>query len=146
MHDVTVIQPALYQKVIAVTEGLHQFRKASHSRDRHLPGPVINIPAYRSLAEGYRFSDCSHEHEPGCAVREAVANNTLSEERLGNYLQLSREFAFEREKAAIGLVRIERKRWKPQRVRQTCPGPAEPERAVMAGGRSGLSEGSCRPQ
>lgn len=70
------------------------------------------FPDIVTLAEGCRFSDCSHEHEPGCAVREAVANGTLSEERVGNYLQLSRELAFEQEKAAVGLVQIERKRWK----------------------------------
>ena len=70
------------------------------------------FPDIVTLAEGCRFSNCSHEQEPGCAVRDAVANGTLSEERLGNYLRLSRELAFEQEKAAIGLVQTERKRWK----------------------------------
>jgi ribosome biogenesis GTPase len=29
------------------------------------------FPEFRELARGCRFSDCSHTHEPGCAVREA---------------------------------------------------------------------------
>lgn len=43
------------------------------------------------LAKGCRFSDCTHQHEPGCAVRQAVADGELSEERLASYLQLQAE-------------------------------------------------------
>ena len=64
------------------------------------------------LAEGCRFSDCRHEREPGCAVQEAVNKGILSASRLENYHRLMRELAFEQEKSEIGLVRIERKRWK----------------------------------
>jgi ribosome biogenesis GTPase len=38
-----------------------------------------------------RFSDCSHEREPGCAVREALENGTITERRLANYLKLKEE-------------------------------------------------------
>lgn len=75
-------------------------------------GLAETFPDIVALAEGCRFSNCSHEHEPGCGVRMAVQNGKISEERLKNYLQLSRECAFEHEKADIGLVRFERKRWK----------------------------------
>jgi ribosome biogenesis GTPase / thiamine phosphate phosphatase len=64
------------------------------------------------LADGCRFSDCRHDQEPGCAVREAVSRGMLPQERLDNYLRLTKELAFEQEKSAIGLVRFERKRWK----------------------------------
>ncbi|WP_440949757.1 ribosome small subunit-dependent GTPase A [Methanosphaerula subterraneus] len=64
------------------------------------------------LAEGCRFSDCRHEQEPGCAVREAVMQGDLTQERLDNYLRLTKEQTFEVEKTEIGLVRYERKRWK----------------------------------
>ncbi|HJX55472.1 MAG TPA: ribosome small subunit-dependent GTPase A [Methanoregula sp.] len=70
------------------------------------------FPDIVELAGGCRFSDCRHEQEPGCAVREAVSDGILSPSRLDNYLRLMRELAFEQEKSAIGLVRIERKRWK----------------------------------
>jgi ribosome biogenesis GTPase len=75
-------------------------------------GLADTFPDICKLAEGCRFSDCTHQHEPGCAVKEAVEGGTLSAERLDSYIRLSREFAFEQEKAEIGLVRLKRKRWK----------------------------------
>jgi ribosome biogenesis GTPase len=70
------------------------------------------FPDILEFADGCRFSDCRHEREPGCAVREAVSDGILSQSRLDNYLRLMRELAFEQEKSAMGLVRFERKRWK----------------------------------
>ena len=46
------------------------------------------------LAQHCRFSDCTHSSEPGCAVREAIEQGTLGEERLQNYLKLRKESAF----------------------------------------------------
>lgn len=43
------------------------------------------------LAVGCRFNDCSHEHEPDCAVRTALADGTLPHERLASYRKLQRE-------------------------------------------------------
>ena len=43
------------------------------------------------LAAGCRFADCSHEHEPGCEVRRALGDGTLSEERFMSYRKLQRE-------------------------------------------------------
>jgi ribosome biogenesis GTPase / thiamine phosphate phosphatase len=64
------------------------------------------------LAACCKFPDCRHDREPGCAVREAVTRGTLPASRLESYRRLVRELSFEREKAEIGLVRFERKRWK----------------------------------
>lgn len=35
-----------------------------------------------------RFNTCTHEHEPGCAVREAVVSGLISRERYQSYLNL----------------------------------------------------------
>lgn len=43
------------------------------------------------LAAGCRFGDCTHEHEPGCAVLEAEADGDLAPERLESYHKLQRE-------------------------------------------------------
>lgn len=43
------------------------------------------------LAAHCRFSDCSHEEEPGCAVREALEDGTLSAERWDSYRTLRAE-------------------------------------------------------
>ena len=44
-----------------------------------------------SLFERCRFNDCSHEREPGCAVRAALADGTLSRERYDSWRKLQRE-------------------------------------------------------
>ncbi|MFC9284390.1 ribosome small subunit-dependent GTPase A [Streptomyces collinus] len=43
------------------------------------------------LAERCRFHDCSHESEPGCAVRTAVEDGELPVRRLESYRKLMRE-------------------------------------------------------
>lgn len=35
-----------------------------------------------------KYGDCTHRHEPGCAVREAVANHEISESRYLSYLNI----------------------------------------------------------
>ena len=44
-----------------------------------------------SLTEGCRFKDCTHTHEPDCAVLKAVANGELDDKRYQNYLKLRKE-------------------------------------------------------
>lgn len=41
-----------------------------------------------ALAGGCRFRDCTHDTEPDCAVRLAIAEGRLSAERHANYLRL----------------------------------------------------------
>ena len=44
-----------------------------------------------ALSADCRYADCSHAHEPGCAVRTAIENGELSEERYSSYLKLKKE-------------------------------------------------------
>jgi len=46
------------------------------------------FPDLAAFASGCRFADCTHAHEPGCAVREAVAAGRLAAARLGSWLRL----------------------------------------------------------
>ena len=45
------------------------------------------------IAAACRFSDCGHTNEPGCAIRAALADGSLSEERVAGYQKLERELA-----------------------------------------------------
>lgn len=72
-------------------------------------GWIIDTPGMRSLqpgaAEGIdivfeeitdlvaqcKFRDCSHEHEPGCAVQAAIAAGRLDADRLTRWRKLKRE-------------------------------------------------------
>jgi len=49
------------------------------------------FPDIEQFARSCRFRDCSHYHEPGCAVRLAVESGTLLPERLASYHKLVRE-------------------------------------------------------
>lgn len=55
-----------------------------------------------------RFSDCGHDSEPGCAVKQAIADGSLQVERWNRYLGLRKETKFIADKAAY--VR-EREQW-----------------------------------
>ena len=43
------------------------------------------------VARRCRFSDCAHDREPGCAIRDALADGTLPHERWHSYVKLQRE-------------------------------------------------------
>ena len=43
------------------------------------------------LAGACRFGDCTHLHEPGCAVQAAIEDGSLDAERFDSYLKLQRE-------------------------------------------------------
>jgi ribosome biogenesis GTPase len=51
------------------------------------------FPEVAAAAQGCRFADCSHDREPGCAVRQGVADDTIRDERLAAYRALVDELA-----------------------------------------------------
>jgi ribosome biogenesis GTPase len=77
--------------------------------DEGLHGSFADID---TLAERCRFNDCSHQGEPGCAVRQAVDSGELSAQRLDNYHVLARELRYVAMKQNEGAQRAERKKWK----------------------------------
>jgi ribosome biogenesis GTPase len=44
-----------------------------------------------ALAADCRFSDCTHRHEPGCAVRGALAEGRIEQDRYLNFLRILSE-------------------------------------------------------
>ena len=57
-----------------------------------------------ALAEQCKFRDCSHQREPGCAVRAAVERGEIDAGRLANYLKLRDEVAGAADKLATRLA------------------------------------------
>ena len=101
----------------AVREGDHRGRHTTTARELHaVPtgGFLIDTPGLRSLslavdadavsatfpdivelAVDCRFRDCTHGHEPGCAVLAAVSDGTLSADRIDSYMRLMKELDYQ---------------------------------------------------
>lgn len=108
------IQPGLSLKVSAVSQatdkGMHTTRYA-HLMPLEEGGFVADTPGIRGWAlynlepeelDGYfremaplvadcQFNDCTHRHEPGCAIRAAVAAGEIEGGRYDSYLRLREE-------------------------------------------------------
>lgn len=59
--------------------------------DDGVAGGFADVESYSAAC---RFADCTHEREPGCAVRAAVESGDLSEERYASYFKLKKESDF----------------------------------------------------
>ena len=46
------------------------------------------FPEIFKVSAGCRYNNCTHRHEPGCAVREAVEQHYISESRYASYLNM----------------------------------------------------------
>lgn len=72
--------------VIVDEPGLRSLPLVGHER-----GLARVFPEIAEAATSCRFRDCTHTHEPGCAVRAALAEGEFPAERLDVYLQLASE-------------------------------------------------------
>lgn len=86
VHRELVVRPE--GGLIVDTPGMRELQL--WDSEEPLADAFTEIPA---LAEGCRFRDCGHDHEPGCAVKAAVARGELSEARYEGFLKLRREQA-----------------------------------------------------
>lgn len=73
--------------------GVRDFRLWPISPAELLQG-MPDLAVYQGLC---RFRDCSHRHEPGCAMLEAVSAEKIHAQRLHSYLRLCEQMAGEDE-------------------------------------------------
>jgi len=64
------------------------------------------------LAAECRFRDCTHKAEPGCAIRNALDEGTLTETRYKSYQKLRKEIAYQNRRINEGEQRKEKERIK----------------------------------
>lgn len=109
-----VIQPGLKLETSHISQANQKGRhttRFSQLIPLEIGGYVADTPGIRSLApwdiepheldsyfreirpfvENCRFADCTHHHEPGCAVREAVDRGDISPQRYDSYLRMREE-------------------------------------------------------
>jgi ribosome biogenesis GTPase len=110
----TIVNALVGEELIATAEVRADDQMGRHTTTRRelillrSGGVVLDTPGIRELqlwdadleqtfgdieeiARRCRFSDCAHDQEPGCAIREALAEGVLSQERWSSYLKLLRE-------------------------------------------------------
>jgi len=89
-HTTTV--SALYHLkdngIIIDSPGVRDFTPINKSVDEITNG-FIDVRQFNGAC---KFTNCSHHNEPGCAMRQAVADGKLNEQRFNNYLRLIQEF------------------------------------------------------
>jgi ribosome biogenesis GTPase len=109
------IQPGLGRAVKAVSrareEGIHTTRDSALIKLDAIGGYLADTPGIRTLTlwdiepeelDAYfidiadyvsrcRFGDCTHENEPGCAVRAAVESGDIAQHRYQSFKQLRAE-------------------------------------------------------
>ena len=69
------------------------------------------FPDVEEIMTQCRFSDCGHNNEPGCAVREALESGGLTQARWGSYQKLKRELAFAERKEDPRARAEQRQKW-----------------------------------
>ena len=62
------------------------------------------------LTRKCRFNDCSYENETGCAVRQAVKDGLIAEERYRAYMKLKAENAYN--KNAVDYLAAKKRKFK----------------------------------
>jgi ribosome biogenesis GTPase len=75
-------------------------------------GVQTSFQDIEQLALECKFGNCRHENEPGCAVRLALDEGRLEEDRLEGYRRLQRELAYQARKTDKLSSIAEKKRWK----------------------------------
>ncbi len=89
-HTTTV--SALYHLkdngIIIDSPGVRDFTPINKSQDEITHG-FIDVRKFNGAC---KFANCSHQNEPGCAMKEAVKNGDLNPQRFNNYLRLVAEF------------------------------------------------------
>jgi ribosome biogenesis GTPase / thiamine phosphate phosphatase len=75
-------------------------------------GVEVAFDDIADLALQCRFSDCRHDGEPGCAVRSALDDGSLSADRFASHRKLERELAHAERKVDYRARAAEAKRWK----------------------------------
>lgn len=86
LHTTTFTEmfPLSFGGYIIDTPGIKEFGLFDFSR-KEIPE---RFPEFRKYLHQCRFRNCTHLHEPGCAVKKALAEGEISSMRYENYLSI----------------------------------------------------------
>ncbi|MGD9160967.1 MAG: ribosome small subunit-dependent GTPase A [Desulfobacteraceae bacterium] len=93
--------------ILIDTPGMREFQPWKSEKETGSAFEDIGV-----FAQKCRFKDCSHESEPGCAVKEALDNGDLDSGRYKNYMQMKREARYLESRVEKKAELAEKKKWK----------------------------------
>jgi ribosome biogenesis GTPase len=96
-----------YGGLVIDTPGMRELHLSDHSE-----GVSSQFADIEDLTQLCRFSDCQHQSEPGCAIKAALLNGQLAEERWKSYRKLAAEVRHELRRHDKALASEDRKAWK----------------------------------
>ena len=96
-----------YGGLIIDTPGMRELQLSDHA-----DGVKAQFADIENLIAGCRFTDCQHVTEPGCAIKEALNVESLSDVRWKSYQKLAAEVRHGLRKKNRALVSEDRKIWK----------------------------------
>ena len=89
-------------------------------------GLAATFPDVVRLAAACRFTDCTHQHEPGCAVQQAVESGELDVRRLESWVKLQREADWMATRSDARLRAAQHRKWKQLSKEHRTPRRARP--------------------
>lgn len=75
-------------------------------------GMEVLFADIEELSRNCRFSDCKHENEPGCAVKEALESGKLDKRKWESWVKLKREQEYMEARKEVKEVLQQKKHWK----------------------------------
>lgn len=96
-----------YGGLIIDTPGMRELQLSDHAE-----GISSQFADIEELINTCRFGDCKHNSEPGCAIKESLANGALDESRWLSFLKLQAEVRHGLRKQDAALAAEDRKMWK----------------------------------
>ncbi|MBF0197705.1 MAG: ribosome small subunit-dependent GTPase A [Planctomycetes bacterium] len=132
----SLINELLGDELAAISEvrtGDSKGRHTTTSREMYLSNDliIIDTPGMRELqlsidedrvkatfsdietyGEECQFTDCTHIHEPGCAVREAIEGGEIDAKRFDNFSKQLRETQFYEQRSSKHQSSLGKKKWK----------------------------------
>lgn len=72
----------------------------------------LGFPEIAARAAQCRFSDCRHEQEPACAVRQALQRGEIPPDRWASYIKLQREARHSALETDLRAQRAQKQKWK----------------------------------
>lgn len=106
-----------YGGLVIDTPGMRELQLSDHAE-----GLEQQFSDVENLIQRCRFTDCSHQTEPGCAIKQAIDDDLLNEERWKSYQKLEAEIRHGLRKQDKVLASQDRKLWKKRSIEARSKG------------------------